>query len=1855
MMQSRALSKKAKEQFFNTKGGGGKKAAQTPTFADLNRPYYERQAEKEQKNEQIAQRTIGILNNQQTPSLTQAQQTLVSPVVPAKQNEAKRQAVDFLSASFAADEKDADNAFMFNRPAFGTREYFLQSPVQTKNRVKSYNTLNNARTQFEQTGDYDTYQSAMRSYGQKYGQDELKRAVKGQVGEGFWDEAGNVDAAKLAKQYTVEELQERQKNARVYAGRGRYKRVISNKERIDLYNEAIELRRQYDSYAGSLDTLMQEEAQPEQFVPQGEQTADTYKYWQERPGKIAAEHSIEQIRETVEKLEDLKQNTVEAEIHRLEIALNDIRFKPSYEVERLKNDLAEQKKLLTYYENEIAAYKYAVTEAYRPQGEQTEEQRQYWEQRPKKLAEEYSKEELYTWLRQVKNLDMYKNLPMEIQALQTALANSANDERREQLQTQLEQKKKELQYIENELKAIEAAVGYDYRNVNFLTAAGDAAKQALENVGAGLENAYDAPFIALQKGTDSRGLVNAMLARNEAREERQQKTNIAHNQLSKGQQIAANLIGGSAQLVPTIALSAINPALGTALIATQSFGNSYGEAIQNGASDGEAWGYGLLSAIAEVTVEKAFGGIPLLGNGYVDKALEKLFNSGATQRFIKYAFDTVGEGAEEVVTEVLSPMFKRMTYDPDAELPTFEELAMAFGGGVVGSAIFGGGSLLADIVGSNPHSRGNNRSINSLRDGVASNDNIPSAYKRAAVQQEADADYNNPLMPDVRNEPVDTTATGSISQAAEDVKIGMHENAERLGTPENTARFAERVNKVFMGELSYREVIEVGNTPEILLQYGAKNRKVTITPSAMYKIAYPARYLGNSADGHNLGIPALKHLPEQIADPVAILKSNTQDHSFVILTEWNDTNGKAVIVPIHLDKQGKIDLENRVVSAYGTNSDAVYAPENVLYTKNNEDINQLVANRLQLPSSTKDDIFNNNISQERDIVNNNVRGNAENDAGDMQGVSEQRKLPVYKHGYTRFEGAKHVPATEMFEIVQSFQKKQPEIQRAQQRLNGIMQNAVNTLGLGERFGSAKSQTSTIEKVVRKRVNEGKADYSIDSMKDNARGAIMLKSYDQAKGTVEYLMNKAGLEQPGVEVKNDDQSGYFGIHVTGKLNGVNVEIQLHTKEAWDIKLKSDEVYHKWRNVNAGTLPKWKYRKMQEDLAGVKKLYDDYFAELGIDRKDFISAMEGMWPEKTVPKTPLNGTQDPSLNSQMYGGSSESDQHNSRSPSSDTTNLERTSTDVQSTFEKSNIENTPPTDSIAQEGEKSNGENERGQKPDYAKIQNLYNQKQALQRQIEQLSANNETDSEDYVTLKKQLHDVQAQINAHEQGRRHRFDEEVKQDTVNSDMWKSHNGTLLLNLKTFDRIWNSIAENTEEARRLTERYATPISKAAAKQKRHVAELYKRIMELKLTKGERTAVQFFGEYDGNMRELTAAMQKGELTEQQQTRYDELQARKAELENDKSINMEKVQRGIQEFRAVYNELIEQANQVLMGNGYKPISYRKNYFPHFNTPEPDSVLGKIGRVLGMKMDIADLPGDLAGKTHEFKPGKQWFANEQQRKGYQTEYDAVEGFKRYVNGVTSIIYQTENIQRLRALERELRSKYSDAGRANELNEIDNDSTLSPEEKMSRMEDVRKRELSHLNSFVTWLNDYTNVLAGKKAFADRPAEQKYGRSKVYNLAKFVDKNLGFTMVVGNMYTALTNSGVLQQAQNELHTEDFLRGFYDTVKSQRRDDGFRDRSDFLTNRAGLEALYPDKLEAFSNILNKPMDFIDLFSAEAITRARYYENMRWRGMDEDAALAEADVWARNKMAEQKYRGNAAEISGAEFILKDYYEVSA
>ena len=341
------------------------------------------------------------------------------------------------------------------------------------------------------------------------------------------------------------------------------------------------------------------------------------------------------------------------------------------------------------------------------------------------------------------------------------------------------------------------------------------------------------------------------------------------------------------------------------------------------------------------------------------------------------------------------------------------------------------------------------------------------------------------------------------------------------------------------------------------------------------------------------------------------------------------------------------------------------------------------------------------------------------------------------------------------------------------------------------------------------------------------------------------------------------------------------------------------------------------------------------------------------------------------------------------------------------------------------------------------------------------------------------------------------------------------------------------------------------------------------------------------------------------------------------------KIENAVETFRKIYDGLFEQMNDVRIRNGYEPINYRQGYFPHFQPGTTDGILGLMGKALGIDAEVSALPTTISGLTHTFKPGITYFGNALERIGFDTAYDAVEGFDKYVEGAASVICYTDVIQNLRALAQQVRYRTSDEGLRERVDDIRARDDLTEHQKELEIKEIMDKGRFSLSNFAVELDEYTNLLANKKSKYDRSMEHLGGR-KLYNFMRAWQNRVAANMVAVNPASWLTNFGVITQAGAQLKTISVLKGMWQTLANIKTNDGLVEASDFLTNRAGSDPLVRTWQQSASAFLSTPMEWIDQFSAGTIVRARYMENIE-RGMSEETAMREADDFAANVMADR------------------------
>lgn len=461
----------------------------------------------------------------------------------------------------------------------------------------------------------------------------------------------------------------------------------------------------------------------------------------------------------------------------------------------------------------------------------------------------------------------------------------------------------------------------------------------------------------------------------------------------------------------------------------------------------------------------------------------------------------------------------------------------------------------------------------------------------------------------------------------------------------------------------------------------------------------------------------------------------------------------------------------------------------------------------------------------------------------------------------------------------------------------------------------------------------------------------------------------------------------------------------------------------------------------------------------------------------------------------------------------------------------------------------------------------------------------------------------------------------------------------------------------AEKIIETYFTPVHKNEARRTVYKTQLRDRVRELDLDRkarkgdavSEASAVQIYGEALDNISMIEEQLKRGSSDWRNGHSLSEWRALVDDLwAKSPGLDKEKITAAVEEFRKIYDELFSLMNQVRIRNGYEPVDYRHGYFPHFDDAKGESLLGRafkaadmkdvplkdrlaalVGKGLDVNTEVNALPTSINGLTHTFKPGIRWVGNIMRRQGFDTTFDAVEGFDRYIEGVSDVIYHTDDIQRLRALASQIRYRTTEPGIQAQVDAIRADPGLSEDKKDTDVRAKLEEGKYELSNYVNNIEEYTNLLANKRSTMDRGVEQFIGRD-YYNFAKALENRVAANMVAVNPGSWLTNFIPISQAWAEVSAGDILTSMRDTLSAIVKDDGFKTKSDFLTNRIGSDPLVLSWTQDASKVLTKPMEWIDMFTSETVVRARYNSNLKL-GMSETAAMEEADSFAASLIADR------------------------
>ena len=448
---------------------------------------------------------------------------------------------------------------------------------------------------------------------------------------------------------------------------------------------------------------------------------------------------------------------------------------------------------------------------------------------------------------------------------------------------------------------------------------------------------------------------------------------------SIGQQLPSMAIGlatgglGTAAGASATAINAARTATSLSSMFANVSRNTTNQKLMEGYTKEQANQYGLMSGVVETATELMFGGLgKLMGTGALDRVVTDRLTRNIRNRVFRTLADagisSVGEGVEEVVSDLLQPVVQQIALDDPrkySQILADENMLEDFLVGTISSLIMSAPSTVVSFANNNQTTNQSNNS---------SQINLPPVNLQESVVNDAvnsRIEHNNINVPN----------------------LNRHQNISLPSNNQNSDIFSQQIDEVINGTFNKNNHMTVlEHTPEVLQKLGVKDYPITLTVNKLDRIMNES---GNqSGEYHGLGIETVKKIPQALQNPLDIVKSH--NNSYVLTTDLSDSQDRQVIASIKIDGKGyvndiKIDT-NVMTSAYGRNNydswmkthqengDIVYDIDRGFITQKRDNVQG-----LQLPNEVISS--DNNITQNDSNVKLPPLNNMQNSNNNIQDVN----------------------------------------------------------------------------------------------------------------------------------------------------------------------------------------------------------------------------------------------------------------------------------------------------------------------------------------------------------------------------------------------------------------------------------------------------------------------------------------------------------------------------------------------------------------------------------------------------------------------------------------------------------------------------------------------------------------------------------------------------------------------------------------------------------------------------------------------------------------------------------------------------
>ena len=365
-------------------------------------------------------------------------------------------------------------------------------------------------------------------------------------------------------------------------------------------------------------------------------------------------------------------------------------------------------------------------------------------------------------------------------------------------------------------------------------------------------------------------------------------------------------------------------------------------------------------------------------------------------------------------------------------------------------------------------------------------------------------------------------------------------------------------------------------------------------------------------------------------------------------------------------------------------------------------------------------------------------------------------------------------------------------------------------------------------------------------------------------------------------------------------------------------------------------------------------------------------------------------------------------------------------------------------------------------------------------------------------------------------------------------------------------------------------------------------------------------------------------------------------------------IDNAVEKYRELFNQLYDAANDFLVAHGYEPIGFIRGYAPHLQSQETQERFNSALERMGINRETGKLPTSIAGRTKNFKPNMPWngFFKNRNSQGEFLDPDIAEGFEKYVDSMSDVLYHTDDIMRTRAFVRYFRRTYAPEEIRNQLEQADalryaqtdqQASFLRDKGKLSytsapTYEDVHQameqyvedqyqaiENLTLYGDLAVFLDDYANNLANKQLFEDRAMEKSFGRTSLNAISK-AHRAFARAQVSANLSSALNQGGQLPIILAENGARNVAKALIELRSKDLKN--WAAGSDFLTEKKGINYIVTSWKDRAITGAFKPLEIVDGIVSTLAVRSRYLKEVR-AGKSASEAMRLADRFGREVMA--------------------------